>query len=206
MAGSADQRSFEVRPVDAMCFDDLAVILNPGGTERACWCLAHRVTPAEYSALRGEQRAERTRSLCAERPAPGVLAYAGDTPAGWCGVSPRSRFERLKRSRTIPALDDQPVWSIVCFVVASPFRGLGVAKALLDGAVGYARSHDAPAVEGYPVDTEGARIGPSAAHAGTTALFEEAGFHRMERTQARVDGRIRWLMRLDLSRSELRDR
>jgi GNAT superfamily N-acetyltransferase len=206
MSSTADQPSFEVRPVDAARFDDLAAILDPSGNERACWCLAYRIRSAEYNALRGEQRAERVRSLCAERPAPGVLAYADDTPIGWCGVSPRSRFERLRRSRTIPALDDLPVWSVVCFVVSAPFRRRGVAKALLDGAIGYARSHGAPAIEGYPVDTEGARIGSTAAHVGTTALFEEAGFRRIQETRARADRRVRWLMRLDLSRPAPRGR
>jgi GNAT superfamily N-acetyltransferase len=189
--------TWEVRP--ASRFDDVAAILNPSGNERACWCLAYRITSAEYSALRGEQRASRVRGLCDDRPAPGVLAYEGDTPVGWCGVSPRSRMERLVRSRTIPALDDRPVWSVVCFVVRSSFRRRGVSRALLDGAVEYARECGAPAIEGFPVDTEGARIGSSAAHVGTTTLFEAAGFERIRPTQARADRRVRWHMRLDLA-------
>ena len=189
----------DVRLVDALRFDDLAAILNPSGNDRACWCLAYRITSADYSALRGEKRSERVRNLCAKQPAPGVLAYAGGTPVGWCGVSPRSRLERLSRSRTIPTIDDVPVWSVICFVVRSGFRRLGVTRALLDGAISYARSCGAPAVEGYPVDTGGARISSSAAHIGTTGLFEAAGFRRVQETQARSDKRPRWLMRLDLT-------
>ncbi|SFW85793.1 GNAT family N-acetyltransferase [Amycolatopsis australiensis] len=185
-----------VRP--ATRFEDVAAILNPTGNERACWCLAYRITSAEYSALRGAQRAARVRELCAGQPAPGVLAYDGDTPVGWCGVSPRSRMERLKRSRTMPPLDDLPVWSVICFVVRAPYRRRGVSAALLDGAVEYARSCGAPAVEGFPVDTEGARISSSAAHVGTATLFAAAGFQRIRPTAARADRRVRWLMRLDL--------
>jgi GNAT superfamily N-acetyltransferase len=185
-----------IRP--ASRFEDVAAILNPSGNERACWCLAYRVTSAEYSALRGEARADRVRGLCAAEPAPGVLAYDGDTPVGWCGVSSRSSMERLKRSRTMPPLDDLPVWSVVCFVVRSPYRRRGVSAALLAGAVDYARSHGAPAVEGYPVDPAGARISSTAAHVGTTSLFEAAGFERVRPTEARADRRVRWLMRLDL--------
>ncbi|WP_290062721.1 GNAT family N-acetyltransferase [Amycolatopsis solani] len=185
-----------VRP--ASRFEDVASILDPSGNERACWCLAYRVTSAEYSALRGEARAERVRRLCAGEFAPGVLAYDGATPVGWCGVSPRSSMERLKRSRTMPPLDDLAVWSVVCFVVRSSHRGQGVSAALLAGAVDYARSCGAPAVEGYPVDPEGARIGSSAAHVGTTSLFEAAGFERIRPTGARADRRVRWLVRRDL--------
>jgi len=46
---------------------------------------------------------------------------------------------RLQRSRTIPAVDDAPVWSIVCFLVRSGYRRRGVSRALLDAVVGYAR-------------------------------------------------------------------
>lgn len=187
---------FSVRP--AARFEDVAAILNPGGNDRACWCLAYRITSAEYNALRGEQRADRVRGLCADEPAPGVLAYDGDTPVGWCSVSPRSSMERLNRSRTMPPLDDLPVWSVVCFVISAPYRRKGVSAALLAGAVDHARSHGAPAVEGYPVDTDGTRIGSSAAHVGTTTLFEAAGFERIRPTAARADRRVRWLMRRDL--------
>ncbi|MEU0529252.1 GNAT family N-acetyltransferase [Amycolatopsis tolypomycina] len=185
-----------VRP--ATHFEDVAAILNPNGNERACWCLAYRVTPAEYNALRGDARAERVRGLCAGEPAPGVVAYDGTTPVGWCGVSPRSSMARLTRSRTMPPLDDLAVWSVVCFVVRSSHRRAGVSAALLAGAVDYARSCGAPAVEGYPVDPEGARISSSAAHVGTTSLFEAAGFERIRPTEARADRRVRWLMRRDL--------
>ncbi|MEU8637785.1 GNAT family N-acetyltransferase [Amycolatopsis sp. NPDC048633] len=187
---------FMIRP--ASRFEDVAAILNPSGNERACWCLAYRITSAEYNALRGEERTERVRGLCAGEPAPGVLAYDGDTPAGWCSISPRSSMVRLVRSRTMPPLDDLPVWSVVCFVVSSPYRRSGVSAALLAGAVDHARAHGAPAVEGYPVDPEGGRIGSSAAHVGTTSLFEAAGFERIRPTEARADRRVRWLMRLDL--------
>jgi hypothetical protein len=42
------------------------------------------------------------------------------------------------------------------------------------------------------------RINASAAHVGTTGLFESAGFHRVHETRARADKLPRWLMRLDL--------
>jgi len=190
--------SVEVHPATEDRFDDVAVILNPNGNDRACWCLAYRAPAADFSAMRGEQRAEYVRGLCARRPAPGVLAYSGETPIGWCGVGPRSQLERLKRSRTIPTVDDVPVWSVICFVVRAGFRRQGVAHALLDGAVAYARSHGAPMVEGYPVDPGEGRINSAAAHVGTVGLFRSAGFELVAETQSRSDRQPRWLMRKDL--------
>ena len=65
---------------------------------------------------------------------------------------------RLARSRTIPTVDDRPVWSIVCFVVRVGYRRRGVARALLDGAVAYARAEGAVGLEAYPIDPAGERV------------------------------------------------
>lgn len=184
--------------MDASRFEDVATVLNPGGNDRACWCLSYRLTARDNGALLGERRANWVRDLCGQTPAPGVLAYVDGEVAGWCGVSPRDRYARLVRSRTIPQLDDRPVWSVVCFVVRPGYRRRGVTHALLQGAVEYAREQSAPAVEGYPVDPGGDRIQQTAAYVGTTSVFEAAGFRRVERTQAVADRRPRWLMRLDL--------
>ena len=45
------------------------------------------------------------------------------------------------------AVDDQPVWSIICFVVPLEFRGEGIARALLDAAIAYAKKRGAPQLE-----------------------------------------------------------
>jgi GNAT superfamily N-acetyltransferase len=61
-------------------------------------------------------------------------------------------MRRLERSRTIPRIDDLPVWSIVCFDVRPGYRRRGIATALLSGAIDYARAHGAIGVEAYPTD------------------------------------------------------
>jgi hypothetical protein len=74
-----------------------------------------------------------------------------------------------------------------------------VAKALLDGAVRYARERGAPAVEAYPIDPEGTRVDVGFGFVGFTPMFEAAGFRRIVVTDAHSAGRVRWLMRLDLA-------
>jgi GNAT superfamily N-acetyltransferase len=102
---------------------------------------------------------------------------------------------RLVRSRTIPKVDDLPVWSIVCFVVRPGHRRRGIAHALLEGAVAYAASRGAVMVERYPADTGGERISTAFAYVGTTGMFTRAGFERVVETAARTGGRRRVLMR-----------
>jgi GNAT superfamily N-acetyltransferase len=174
-----------------------------------CWCQYWRLSSSAYGRIpRGVTREEHVearkndlrRQL--DRPTPpGVIAYGDDVIAGWCGLGPRPDMERLVRSRTIAAVDDRPVWSIVCFLVRSGYRRRGVARALLDGAIDCARSHGAPALEAYPVDPAGQRLDTALAYVGTAAMFERAGFRRVLETAARSAGLPRWLMRLELVES-----
>jgi GNAT superfamily N-acetyltransferase len=106
----------------------------------------------------------------------GLLAYAGGEPVGWCAVAPRAEFRRLPRTKALALTDpdDDSVWSVTCFVVRRDRRRTGVATALLDAAVSYARAQGATAIEGYPaVEATG---GASKLSTGTIGLFAGAGF------------------------------
>ena len=187
-----------VRPATPDRFEDVTRILAPtkSGAE-ACWCLYHRLSSSEFNRLRGAERPEHLRRLCEREHAPGLLAYRGAEPVGWCALGPWADMGRLQRSRTIPRIDERHRWSIVCFVVRAAHRRQGVAAALLDGAVDYAREVGVGLLEGYPVEPGGERLSSSFAYVGTTTMFEAAGFHRVEETSARSGGRPRWVMRLE---------
>ena len=187
-----------VHPATADRWPDV-VALFEGDTDLGCWCQYWRQSSGDYA--RGEGGSgERNlhRQVDAGPPAPGLIAYLDDVPAGWCGFGPRSSFERLVRSRTIPAVDDVAVWSIVCFKVRVGYRRRGVTHALLAGAIDYARDHGAPMLEAYPIDPEGERLDVSFSYVGFTGTFEAAGFARVLETSAKSARRPRWLMRLDL--------
>ncbi|MFO7543956.1 MAG: GNAT family N-acetyltransferase [Trueperaceae bacterium] len=105
---------------------------------------------------------------------------AGQTPVGWVSLGPRSEYAKLRRSPVMRTVDDQPVWSIVCFVVPSEHRGRGVTKELLEGAITYAREQGAAILEAYPVDL----AVPDHANApwfGSAHMFAEAGFEEVAR-------------------------
>jgi GNAT superfamily N-acetyltransferase len=171
-----------------------------------CWCQYWRVSASKYGRTSKDQLAgrlvERKKGMRSwlEKPSPpGVMAYIDSQPVGWCGFGPRHEMERLVRSRTIPAVDDHPVWSLVCFLVLPGHRGQGVARALLRGAIDCARSYSAPALEAYPIDPASTRINTSSVYMGSVSMFEKEGFVRVLETSARSAGRPRWLMRLELS-------
>ncbi|MFL6134362.1 MAG: GNAT family N-acetyltransferase [Nocardioidaceae bacterium] len=190
--------SFEVVPATAARFDDVATVLGPKNPNASvCWCLSHRIDAKTNRDLVGPARGEYVRMLCNREVAPGVLAYEGQTVVGWAAVAPRSELP-FARSRKIPHVDDLPVWSAWCVRVRPGHRGKGISHALLDGAVAYARSQGAPAVEGYPVDNQGRKVDLTMAYVGTRGVFERAGFTKAADTDAVSGGFPRVLMRLDL--------
>jgi len=191
--------AIEVVPATPERWDDVVTVM--GDTEVGCWCQAPRGRVGSGRSAPPGIRRTALREQLAEEPPPGVLAYIDGEVAGWCGFGPRPLLPRLARSRTIPAIDDQPVWSIVCFKVRVGFRRQGVAAALLHGVVAYARRSGAPGVEAYPIDPEGGRVDVSFGYVGVTPMFEKAGFRRVVETAARSDRRPRWLMRLDFATS-----
>lgn len=188
--------TIEVRPADI--FEDVRTIVGPKRPDaNVCWCLSYRLPSKEHLALRGPERGERVQELVREDPPPGVLAYDGDEVVGWAAVHPRADTS-FARNRKIPHVDDLDVWSVWCIRVRPGHRGEGISHHLLGGAVELARAHGAPAIEGYPLDNDGAKIDLTMAYVGTQRLFERAGFVKSADTTSVLGGFPRVLMRLDL--------
>jgi GNAT superfamily N-acetyltransferase len=188
--------TIEVRP--ATSFGDVATMVGPKRPDaNVCWCLSYRIPSKENLALTGPERGERVQQLVREDPPPGVLAYDGDEVVGWAAIHPRADTT-FARNRKIPHLDDLEVWSLWCVRVRPGHRGRGIAPALVRGAVDYAASQGAPAVEGYPVDNRGEKVDLTMAYVGTRGLFERAGFTKAADTESVSGGFPRVVMRLDL--------
>jgi GNAT superfamily N-acetyltransferase len=184
----------EVRP--AHDFADMETMFAPKKPESSvCWCLSWRLSSKENRSLKGTQRADKVRELCARERAPGVLAHIDGEVAGWAGIAPRAELHPFATSRKIPHLDDLPVWSLWCLRVRPGFRKRGITPALIDGAVDYARSRGAPCVESYPVDNGEERVDLTMAYVGTRTMFERAGFSKAADTDAVAGGFPRILMR-----------
>jgi GNAT superfamily N-acetyltransferase len=187
----------DVRP--ATVFEEVATVLGPKRPDaNVCWCLSYRLPSSkENRALVGPARGERVRRLVRETPPPGILAYDGEEVVGWAAVHPRSDTS-FARNRKIPSVDDLDVWSVWCIRVRPGHRGTGISHHLLAGAVAFARGYGAPAIEGYPLDNEGARIDPTMAYVGTRGLFRRGGFRQVAVTDSVLNGFPRVVMRLDL--------
>jgi GNAT superfamily N-acetyltransferase len=184
-------------------WDALAALFAEGGDPRFCWCMYWRLRSSAFSGNRIADNRAGLRRLANEAaasglPAPGLVALRGDRAVGWVSLGPRADFERLERSRTIPRLDDRPVWSVVCFAVSETSRGQRIAGKLLEAAIDYARRHGAPALEAYPAVTGSTRLPASAMYSGSLSLFEAAGFRRVADTTAHTGGAPRVVVHLEM--------
>lgn len=193
----ADPR-WETHPVTPDRFEDFADVVNPNRRATHCWCLSHRLPAAEIDRLGGGNREQAARRLSEREHPPGVVTYRDGEPVGWCSISPRTEIPRLERSRLIRPVDDVPVWSIICLVVRGGRRRQGVTAAMLEGAVAYAASRGATAVEAHPVDPPG-RIDLTMGFVGVRAMFERAGFEVVGTTDAVASGLPRLVMRRTLA-------
>ncbi len=174
-----------IRPLTPARWPDLeAVFLAKGcSVARGCWCMYYRETGAFVLAggkAPALARKRKLHDLVTDGPPPGLLAYLGKKPVGWVTLGPRPAFRRLEKSRAMKAVDDEPVWSLVCFVVPSEFRGQGVASALLEGAIDYAARQGATILEAYPREPEG-RAPDDSMWFGTRSMFDKAGFEEVAR-------------------------
>jgi GNAT superfamily N-acetyltransferase len=177
--------SLEVLPVTPDRWDDVADLAGERGFTSGCWCMWWRVTSKEFEERHGAGLRQDFRELVASGPEPGLLAYVDGRPVGWVAVAPRDEYPRLDRSPKLRRLDDRPVWSITCFTIDRQHRRQGVAAALLDAAVDFARQRGADVVEAYPIDTAGGKRSSADLYTGTLAMFERAGFEEVARRGGR---------------------
>lgn len=193
--------AWETHPVTPDRFEDFADVINSSRRASHCWCLSHRLTAGEIEELGQGSREPAARALCEREHPPGVITYRDGTPVGWCSISPRADVSRLVRSKLIRPVDDLPVWSIICIVVRSGHRRQGVTTELLEGAVAWAASVGAPAVEAYPVDPAEERMDVTMAFVGTRAMFDKVGFEVIGTTDAVASRMPRLVMRRNCSAS-----
>jgi GNAT superfamily N-acetyltransferase len=175
------EQDYTFQPVTPERWDDFETLFGERGAVGGCWCMWFRLKRSEFDAQKGEKNKQSMRQIVDRGDVPGILAYDKGRAVGWCSVAPREAFPVLDRSWVLKRVDDQPVWSIVCFFIARPFRQQGLSRKLLEAALDYARAHGAKIVEGYPVDPEKNSTPDVFAYTGLASTFLQAGFVEVAR-------------------------
>ncbi|MDB5075815.1 MAG: GCN5-related N-acetyltransferase [Chloroflexi bacterium] len=180
-AGTSPLAEVTCRPVTADRWSDFEQLFGERGACAGCWCMYLKLPRATFDRQKGAENKEAIRAEIIGGGTPGLLAYAGDEPAGWCAIAPRDAYPALARSRILKPVDESPVWSVTCFFVARPYRRQGLAARLLRAAVDHAATHGATIVEGYPVDSRQDKMPDTSAWMGLASTFQAVGFTEVAR-------------------------
>lgn len=172
----AEIADLEFYPLTPRRWADLEKLFGEEGACGGCWCMWWRLKRSEFEQQKGEENKRALKKIVDSGEIPGILAYAAGQPIAWCSVAPRKSYSALERSRTLKRVDNETVWSVVCFFVAKAFRRKGVTMKLLKAAVEHAGKHGGKIVEGYPVEPKKAQIPDAFAYTGLASTFRKTGF------------------------------
>ncbi len=181
--------AIDVHPVTKERWSDLETLFGSNGAYSNCWCTFWRLKRSEYARMQPEQKKAVLQEMTLKDQVPGLLATLDGQPIGWCSLGRRESFIALENSRTLKRIDETPVWSVVCFFVHKSHRRQGVMRALVHGAVEYARSQGARVLEAYPLDTQaeklaGQKLTGCSGYMGIAAAFKAEGFVPVDRASA----------------------
>ena len=171
----------EFQPVTPARWKDLEQLFGPRGAIGGCWCMWWRLKRKDFEAQQGEGNQSAMREIVESGKIPGILAFSKGNPVAWCSVAPREDFPVLDRSPVLKRVDDQPVWSVVCFFIAKEFRYQKISSKMLTAAVAYAVQNGASIIEGYPITPKKDQAPDIYIFTGLESTFLKAGFVEVAR-------------------------
>jgi GNAT superfamily N-acetyltransferase len=169
--------NLSIRPLTPELWPALEDLFGEKGACNGCWCMYWRIGSA-YRRTPREENKKAFREAVEHGPPPGLLAFDGDLPVGWCQLTPRAALPWLDRVWRIKPVDALPVWSLSCLYVRKGHRKRGITSALIREALKIAKRAKAPALEAYPFD---AALSPSSTGTGYASTFARAGFRVVAR-------------------------
>ena len=181
---SLRELELEIHPVTPERWDDFEQLFGPRGAIGGCWCMWWRIKRKDFEQQQGDGNHAAMRSIVDADKVPGILAYLNGKAVAWCSVAPREDFPVLDRSPILKRVDDQEVWSVVCFFMAKDYRQQGLAGRMLKAAVKYAAQNGARIVEGYPITPKKDQAPDMYIFTGLESTFIKAGFEEVARRSA----------------------
>jgi GNAT superfamily N-acetyltransferase len=159
---------------------DIEKLFGTNGACEGCWCMWWKLNKKHFKVQKGEGNKKVFRKTL-KNVIPGIIAYYGEAPVGWCAIEPRENFPTLEDSKLLKRIDNEPVWSIVCFFVDKEFRKKKISLELIKESVKHAKKNKAKIVEAYPLEPKPGKFRDSYAFHGVASSFLKAGFKEVAR-------------------------
>ena len=168
------------QPLTPERWHELETLFGERGACGGCWCMWWRLKKSEFEKNKGSGNKRAFKKLVGSGAVPGLLAYAGDEPIGWCAVETRGRYARALSSRASKDFANPSDWLVTCFFIRKDFRKRGVSIALLKAACKHVVSHGGSVVEGQPGEPR-ASMPDAFVWRGLVSAFRAAGFSEAAR-------------------------
>ncbi|HPC11865.1 MAG TPA: GNAT family N-acetyltransferase, partial [candidate division Zixibacteria bacterium] len=94
------QSALTFHPLTPERWGDFEALFGVRGACGGCWCMYWRLFRLAFSIGKGEGNRRAMQKLVRAGTEPGILAYDGERPVGWCAVAPREEYVRLTAART----------------------------------------------------------------------------------------------------------
>ena len=195
MTGQTNTSLLKFHPATPYRWADIEDLFGERGACGGCWCMFWRVPRKQFDASKGPGNKSALKKIVTAGQRPGIIAYLGKEPIGWCAVARRDDYIALEGSRILRPVDDKPVWSISCLFIKRPYRRQGVSVQLLQAAVEFAAKRGAKILEGYPVDPSMEKMPDPFLWHGVPSAFKAAGFKEVLRRS-----KSRPIMRFEIKR------
>ncbi len=169
---------YTVKPLDVEAWDAFARLVEKhNGVWGGCWCTWFHAERNDKEAAAAEGAKAMKERLVGEGRAHAALVFDGNDAVGWCQYGTVEELPRIYHRKEWEAgLVDSPDYRITCFFVDRDYRGSGVARVALQGALELIAAAGGGVVEGYPEDTDGKKAKASFLYSTTRSMFEDAGF------------------------------
>jgi GNAT superfamily N-acetyltransferase len=181
MVAETKPLSLRFRPATSSRWSDIEELFGERGACGGCWCMFWRVPRRQYEANKGAGNKRALKRVVTKGQPPGIIAYQGKEPIGWCAIAPREQYIGLTTSRLLKPIDDSPVWSISCLFIKTSYRRKGISTLMLRAAIDFARKQGAKVIEGYPVEPSMEKMPDPFLWQGVPSAFKAAGFKEMLR-------------------------
>jgi GNAT superfamily N-acetyltransferase len=169
------------KPLTEKTWNDFEDLFGARGACGGCWCMAWRLKSSDFEKQKGAGNKKKMKSLVKKNEQIGIIGYIEKKPIAWCSVAPREKFIRLESSRVLKKIDDEPVWSILCFFISREFRRKGLSTNLMEGVIAFCKKEKVKIIEGYPTVPYNKDIPAAFAWTGVPSAFEKAGFKEITR-------------------------
>jgi GNAT superfamily N-acetyltransferase len=174
--GRQSSTRFQVKELGKETWPDFERMVDKhNGVWGGCWCTWFHMTPSLRKQWSGKHQ-EYKEKLVRANQSHAALVYDGPDVVGWCQFGPLVELpgRMLGYSKTHIGLPD---WRTTCFFVDRDHRREGVAKAALEGALGFIAARGGGTVDGYPIALpKGEKYSNSFIWGGTESMYLGLGF------------------------------